>query len=159
MKRGLGQGLDALFAQTVTPDAVFDKWTRTQAALHGGADLVLELPTAFATRSAGYFARGAVLTLAATGVVSHLSCGVETSDGQDIASALYQIATLLAEEPEPYQAALQQSIGQGLAFPQARQKALQELNIPGVNLLDTPNPSKLLILLRAAKWPFAKSTT
>jgi len=126
------------FTQRGEP-AVFDKWTRTQAALHGGADLVLELPTAFATRSAGYFARGAVLTLAATGVVSHLSCGVEATDGQDIASALYQIATLLAEEPEPYQAALQQSIGQGLAFPQARQKALQELNIPGANLLDTPN--------------------
>ena len=126
------------FTQRGEP-AVFDKWTRTQAALHGGADLVLELPTAFATRSAGYFARGAVLTLAATGVVSHLSCGVETSDGQDITSALYQIATVLAEEPEPYQAALQQSIGQGLAFPQARQKALQELNIPGANLLDTPN--------------------
>ena len=47
------------FTQRGEP-AIFDKWTRTQAALYGGADLVLELPTAFATRSAGYFAEGAV---------------------------------------------------------------------------------------------------
>lgn len=36
--------------------AVFDKWTRAELALTSGADLVLELPTAFAVRSAAYFA-------------------------------------------------------------------------------------------------------
>ena len=36
-------------------------------ALSCGVDLVLELPTAFSVRSAGYFASGAVQTLAATG--------------------------------------------------------------------------------------------
>ena len=126
------------FTQRGEP-AIFDKWTRTKAALHGGADLVLELPTAFATRSAGYFARGAVLTLAATGIVSHLSCGVENTPQQDMACTLQQIAALLADEPEPYREALQHSIGEGMAYPQARQKALQELHISGAELLDTPN--------------------
>ena len=126
------------FTQRGEP-AIFDKWTRTKAALHGGADLVLELPTAFATRSAGYFARGAVLTLAATGIVSHLSCGVENTPQQDMAYTLQQIAALLADEPEPYREALQHSIGEGMAYPQARQKALQELHISGAELLDTPN--------------------
>ena len=126
------------FTQRGEP-AIFDKWTRTKAALHGGADLVLELPTAFATRSAGYFARGAVLTLAATGIVSHLSCGVENTPQQDMANTLQQIAALLADEPEPYREALQHSIGEGMAYPQARQKALQELHISGAELLDTPN--------------------
>ena len=126
------------FTQRGEP-AIFDKWTRTKAALQGGADLVLELPTAFATRSAGYFARGAVLTLAATGIVSHLSCGVENTPQQDMACTLQQIAALLADEPEPYREALQRSIGEGMAYPQARQKALQELHISGAELLDTPN--------------------
>ena len=126
------------FTQRGEP-AIFDKWTRTKAALQGGADLVLELPTAFATRSAGYFARGAVLTLAATGIVSHLSCGVENTPQQDMAYTLQQIAALLADEPEPYREALQHSIGEGMAYPQARQKALQELHISGAELLDTPN--------------------
>ena len=126
------------FTQRGEP-AIFDKWTRTKAALQGGADLVLELPTAFATRSAGYFARGAVLTLTATGIVSHLSCGVENTPQQDMAYTLQQIAALLADEPEPYREALQHSIGEGMAYPQARQKALQELHISGAELLDTPN--------------------
>ena len=37
--------------------AVTDKWTRTRMALAGGADLVLELPTAWAVSSAEGFAK------------------------------------------------------------------------------------------------------
>ena len=44
--------------------AVLDKWTRARAALEGGADLVLELPTVWAASSAEGFARGAVELLA-----------------------------------------------------------------------------------------------
>ena len=40
--------------------AVFDKWTRAEMALRCGVDLVLELPVAFAVRSAAYFAQGAL---------------------------------------------------------------------------------------------------
>ena len=46
--------------------AVFDTWTRARAALEGGADLVLELPTVWAASSAEAFARGAVAARAAT---------------------------------------------------------------------------------------------
>lgn len=53
--------------------AIVDKWSRTRAALQGGADLVLELPTPWATASAEAFARGAVEILAATGVVDQIS--------------------------------------------------------------------------------------
>lgn len=67
------------FVQRGEP-ALLDKWTRAEAALLNGVDLVLELPTAFAVRSADYFARGGVETLNATGVVSHLCFGVETSN-------------------------------------------------------------------------------
>lgn len=64
--------------------AVFDKWTRARAALEGGADLVLELPTVWAASSAETFARGAVELLAATGVVTHLSFGSECGAAQGL---------------------------------------------------------------------------
>ena len=60
--------------------ALADKWTRAALALEGGADLVLELPVAWATASAERFARGAVELLAATGVVDTLSFGSEAGD-------------------------------------------------------------------------------
>ncbi|MBR5318886.1 MAG: nucleotidyltransferase [Peptococcaceae bacterium] len=115
--------------------AVFDKWTRAEMALRSGADLVLELPAAFAVRSAGYFAQGAVQTLAATGVVSHLSCGVESQR----ATELSELAAFLAEESADYQAALQQHLQAGVSFPAARQKALTQLQIAGADQLEQPN--------------------
>lgn len=126
------------FTQRGEP-AVFDKWTRSKTALYGGADLVLELPTVFATRSAGYFAQGAVLTLAHTGIVSHLSCGIESSAEYDTAQALQQIAAILCDEPTEYQTALQKYLKLGSSYPSARKQALRDCHIIGTDLLDTPN--------------------
>ena len=47
------------FIQRGVP-ALFDKWTRTKMALQGGADLVIELPSYYATSSAEYFAQGSI---------------------------------------------------------------------------------------------------
>ncbi len=126
------------FTQRGEP-AIFDKWTRAQAALYGGADLVLELPTAFATRSAGYFAEGAVLTLASTGLVSHLSCGVESSNDFDILQALQRISQVLAEEPLQYRSYLYDNLAEGMSYPSARQAALIRYGINEAEWLDTPN--------------------
>ena len=57
--------------------AIADKWTRTRAALGHGADVVLELPTAWAVRAAGDFAAGGVALLYGLGVCTHLSFGSE----------------------------------------------------------------------------------
>ncbi len=126
------------FTQRGEP-ALFDKWTRAHAALLGGADLVVELPTAFATRSAGYFARGAVLTLAATGVVSHLSCGAESDPAQNTQQLLQQTASFLAKEPTAYKQALQTFLNNGVSFPTARLQALQACGVAGADLLTGPN--------------------
>lgn len=67
------------FVQRGLP-ALADKWSRASIAVKNGIDLVLELPTVFACRSAEYFARGAIALLAGTGCVTHLSFGCETSD-------------------------------------------------------------------------------
>ena len=126
------------FTQRGEP-AIYDKWTRTQTALYGGADLVLELPTVFATRSAGYFAQGAVLTLASTGVVSHLSCGAEQSNNADLLQILQHISQVLAEEPDAYRQYLSAYMAEGMSYPSARQNALIRYGIAEAELLDTPN--------------------
>lgn len=55
------------FVQRGTP-AIFDKWQRAALALEGGADVVYELPFAFAVQPAHLFARGAIQLLADAGV-------------------------------------------------------------------------------------------
>lgn len=125
--------------------AIFDKWTRAECALKQGVDLVLELPTAFATRSANYFALGGMLSLAATGIVTHFSCGIESQEPQN----LVKIAQYLAYEPNEYKEALQAQLSQGLSYPAAQQKALTSLNIPGADILNQPNNLLALNYLQA----------
>ena len=52
--------------------AMVDKYTRTEMALHSGADLVLELPSVYATGSAESFAQGAVSVLESLGCIDYL---------------------------------------------------------------------------------------
>ena len=59
---------------------LWDKWRRTRLALLGGVDLVLELPAAGSLQSAQGFAFFGVESLAATGLVTHLSFGCEARD-------------------------------------------------------------------------------
>lgn len=68
--------------------ACLNKWQRAALACANGVDLVLELSCAFSLRSAQYFAQGAVQSLAATGCVSTLACGVESASRDFTALAL-----------------------------------------------------------------------
>ncbi|ABI68087.1 nucleotidyltransferase [Syntrophomonas wolfei] len=102
--------------------AFCDKWARAEMALTAGVDLLIELPFCFATRSAYYFAKGAVQLLQRSGVVTHLAFGSES--GQ--LSQLQEIAGILAHEPESYKTALKKRLSQGWSFPLARSSALQE---------------------------------
>ncbi|MGG4484147.1 nucleotidyltransferase family protein, partial [Paenibacillus illinoisensis] len=68
-------GADALVAVMSGPflqrgePAIVGKRARTEMALHAGADLVIELPVAYAVQPAEWFAFGAVSLLHRTGVV------------------------------------------------------------------------------------------
>ncbi len=50
------------FVQRGEP-AIIDKWTRSQAALEAGVDLVIEIPFAYVVQSASHFAKAAVTLL------------------------------------------------------------------------------------------------
>lgn len=90
--------------------SLLDKWQRTQLALLGGVDLVLELPVTYVLQSARHFAEGGVTLLAKTGIITHLSFGCETDD--------FPLLRQLAEENFTH-AALQQALNSGISYAKA----------------------------------------
>ena len=134
------------FVQRGLP-AVYDKWSRAKAALSCGADLVLELPTAYACASAERFALGGVLTAELTGIADILSFGCENDD----LPLLEQTAALFAEEPEEYKTLLKEALSRGISFPAARAEAAEQL-IPGASaVLDQSNAILGIEYLKALK--------
>lgn len=108
------------FVQRGTP-ALFDKWTRTKMALMNGVDLVIELPTYYATSSAEYFAQGSIGLLDSLGIVDYLSFGAKTKD----IDALKRVANILYLEPNDYKKILQSELKKGISYPVARSNALK----------------------------------
>ena len=109
------------FVQRGEP-AIIDKYERTRMALLSGADLVLELPSVFATASAEFFAGGGVSVLKNTGVADMLCYGVESVDHE----LTKLVAGVLKNPPAEYSASLARLIQGGMSFPAARSRALCE---------------------------------
>ncbi len=100
--------------------AIINKFARAQAALHSGADLVIELPHPFAMASAEYFAYGAVKILDSIGIVDSICFGSEHGE----IDGLKLISDILSREPETYKTELKKQLSIGLSFPVARQNAI-----------------------------------
>ncbi len=107
------------FVQRGEP-AVFSKWQRAKAAVRGGADLVLELPTYYATASSADFALGAVRLFNALGIVDCLSFGSESGD----LPSLMTFAEATLNETPAFSRALRTFLKEGLSYPSANEKAL-----------------------------------
>ena len=100
--------------------ALFDKWTRTEMALKNGIDLVIELPTVYATSSAENFADGAIKILNSLGIVDYLAFGSESGD----ITLLDKIATILYNEPKEFSQLINMQLRSGLSYPKARELAI-----------------------------------
>ncbi len=100
--------------------SIVNKWSKAYMALCGGADLVIELPTVYATSSAENFARGAIKILDSLKIVNSISFGTENDDIE----ALRNIANVLNEEPKEYKTILNHELQKGDSFPKARENAL-----------------------------------
>ncbi len=129
------------FVQRGEP-ALIDKYSRAKAAVKTGIDLVIELPTYFATASAEYFSTYALRLLNETGIVTHLNFGSESGEIEDLKA----IADILYDEPLGYSVLLNDFLKEGLSYPKAREKALilfnNNHNIMDPSLLsaiETPN--------------------
>ncbi|MBQ6000693.1 MAG: nucleotidyltransferase family protein [Clostridia bacterium] len=118
------------FVQRGEP-ALISKWTRAEAAVRCGADLVVELPTSCALLSAEGFADNAVSLLLSVGI-NLLSFG---SEGGDAASVFSAAKLLCSEHFEPL---LREELALGLPYAAARQRALIRLGGKG-ELLTNPN--------------------
>ena len=118
------------YVQRGTP-ALFPKHARTEMALHGGADLVLELPVQYATASAEMFAYGGISILNTLSVINTVCFGCECGD----AKILMNIAQILIAEPDWYRKTLQENLKKGISFPAARAAALPEYS----EILSSPN--------------------
>ena len=99
--------------------AVADMSVRTQAALLGGADLVLVSPVRVSTASAESYAEGSIAILNALGVVDELVFGSESGDIRK----LTQTAAVLADEDETFKIKLKEGLRAGMGFPAARAEA------------------------------------
>ena len=80
--------------QRGTP-ALIDKYSRAKMALSGGADMVIELPTCYATASAEYFAMGAISILNQLGCVDSVCFGSESGDITMLSKIAHPLKRLL----------------------------------------------------------------
>ncbi len=124
------------FVQRGAP-AFTDKFIRTEMALLGGVDVVIELPSLYAVSSAEFFAGGAVTLLNRLNVIDLLAFGSESGD----LSLLEGCAHLLAEREEDLAARLKTLLRAGLSYPAARMRAFSELlSVPDAeSLFSSPN--------------------
>ena len=122
--------------------AILDKWTRATTAVKNGADLVLELPYAFACRSAERFARGGVQSLAALGI-DVLTYGAESRD-----LAPLQAAAACMDNPA-FQSALHDRIADGASYAAALSAELTSRTSLDEALLHAPNNILAIEYLRA----------
>ena len=106
------------FVQRGEP-AILDKWIRASNATHHGIDLVIELPTVYATSSAENFARGAI-SIFNDLKIDYLSFGSECGDLE----ILKKIASFLENEPSDFKDQLTHHIKSGDSFVKARAKAI-----------------------------------
>lgn len=140
--RSIAVVLSGCFVQRGGP-ALFSETVRAQAALRCGADLVAELPVAWAAAEADRFAAGGVALLAAMGCDT-LCFGAEDPDP----GRLWALARLL-EEPA-FDAALKARHAAGGGSLAALRATLAEERLPGAAaLLAGPNNSLGVAYLRA----------
>lgn len=126
--------------------ALLNKWTRAELAVRGGCDLILELPFAFACRSAQDFARGAVSLLSRLGIVDTLAFGAESASFD----TLQRIAASI--DAPALQAALHARIAAGESYAIALAGALLARH-PAVQeaMLRQPNNILAIEYLRALR--------
>ncbi len=102
--------------------AVFDKWTRSRAAVEEGVDLVVELPFVFACNRAEIFAEGAVDILAGLGA-THISFGTECEDPP----ALRRFAEAMLENGETISEKRAEFMKEGCSFAKGTQLAVESI--------------------------------
>ena len=110
-----------------------NKFVRSKIAIENGFDLVIELPTIFATSSAEFFCYGAINILNSLGCLDYLCFGSETGNTKE----LKVIAKKLLDNENNIWDIITESLKEGISFAKAREYAIskfltaRELEISG----------------------------
>ncbi len=103
--------------------AILNKHSRARLALQAGADVVVQIPTAYASCSAEVFALAGVKIANSFNNVTHLCFGSAYNEIEP----LYQIATYLAKEPKEYKKLLKAYLDKGNSYNISKTNALVDL--------------------------------
>ncbi len=123
------------FTQRGEP-AVLNKYTRARHAIQAGADLVIELPTVFATANAEIFAKGAIKILSSLNVIDGLCFGIESGEKEDYIS----LANALNDESKEFKKILKQKLDQGVSLAKAKFDTVKTLGGNyNESLISSPN--------------------
>ncbi|MBQ6998691.1 MAG: nucleotidyltransferase family protein [Clostridia bacterium] len=115
--------------------AVYDKWSRTKAALENGADLVIELPAWYVLQSADVFAKGGIEILTKSSLVDAISFGSESADGD----ALMRCAKILTSEDAALKLQIKKIMQSGASYPAALQSAMDVIYPEISDYIKNPN--------------------
>ncbi len=111
------------FTQRGEP-AILDKFTRAEQAIKAGADMVIELPTIFATANAEIFAKGAIQIIDSLNVCELLCFGIEGGDKQ----AFIELAKAMNNESKEFKKALKENLDKGVSLAKAKFEAVKATN-------------------------------
>ena len=117
--------------------AIIDKWHRAEVALKHGADLVIELPFAYAVQSADYFAKGGVKLLQSLHVEA-LCFGTDTTKSLDYS----EFGKEYVEKETLINLRYKELKNNGQSYPQQMTQIYREL-LPSVPL-DFSSPNHIL---------------
>lgn len=114
--------------------SVIDKFSKTQALLDAGANLVLEFPFVLATQSSDYFSINALSILNQIGI-NQLICGCETDD-ESILQQFYQI-----EQSEIFKTTFKENLKKYTSYKKTFSITLSLLGIDQylIDLFNQPN--------------------
>ncbi|MCQ2387827.1 MAG: nucleotidyltransferase family protein [Clostridia bacterium] len=116
--------------------AVIDKFSRAECAIKAGADLVMELPTVFATNNAEIFAKGSISLLNSLNCIDTLCFGVESGEKADYIS----LANSLNDESKEFKKILKDNLNEGNSLAKAKFLTLKNLNKDfDESLVSSPN--------------------
>ena len=102
--------------------ALADKFTRAEAAVRCGVDVIFEIPFVYSTASARDYATAAVTMMDMSGAIDYISFGAETDD----LSLLSQIAGIVENEPPQVSDSIRRSMASGMTYGAARAAAIVE---------------------------------
>ncbi len=115
--------------------AVFDKWSRAEAALKNGADLVIELPVWYVLQSADMFAKGAIEILSKAHLAGALSFGSESAD----TAALLKCGQILANESDVFKDNIEKLMADGMGYPAALRECIAGVYPELKEITENPN--------------------